>query len=957
MVSANTAIIRHMKSVFPPAPLKILVPILTCLVLFSFTGHSQTEQLSLDKGWQFYQGDIPFPVIKGHNITYNNAKAGSASGAAAPGFDDKTWRTLDLPHDWAVENPFDTSANLSQGYRQRGIGWYRRHFKLSAADRGKYLELQFGGIATHATIWLNGILIHRNWCGYTSSYIDITPMVKYGEEVNTIAVRVDADQQEGWWYEGAGIYRHTWLIKRNRVHIATDGVYANPVLVKGLSWQIPAQVTLENTGKENSSITLEMSVFDKQGKLVASRTTQSTVAALGTHTAALTIPVTNPVLWSVDHPELYTVKTRLSTQGMIADEYQSKCGFRTFRFDADSGFYLNGTYLKIHGVCNHQDHAGVGVAVPNALWTFRLQKLKEMGANAYRCAHNPPSVEFLNACDSLGMLVMDENRLFNSSPEYMRQLQWMVRRDRSHPSIILWSVFNEEPMQGSELGYEMVRRMSAEVKKLDTTRPVTAAMNGGLFTNINVSQAVDVVGFNYQIESYDKFHKANPRLPLTSSEDVSGLMVRGEYVTDKDKHLIDAYDTQKPSWGVTHRVAWKAIAERRYLAGCFVWTGFDYRGEPTPYTWPTAGSNFGIMDQCGFPKTAFYLHQAQWITGKPILQLVPHWNWPADSIGKPIKVMALSNAAMVQLFLNGKLISEKPVDKYEMVEWQVPYQPGTLEAIGFTAGKKTATCTVTTTGKAAMLQLTPDRRSINNDGSDAVTITVQALDSAGRPVPTANHLVNFEIKGQGKIIGLGNGDPNSHEAEKGNQRSLFNGLAQLIIQADEGAVSPLTIRATAAGLSYASNVVTINKVAPIPSVPVIQPLLVLDKWRVSPVTSIRPDPNQQLSDNDMNSWFPVKPGQLQHMEEGNFAIFRTSFQPYATEQKNGGILQFKKLTGKAEIWFNGKLIATRPSFEAADFSVPFPAGSTENNMNVLIETMPQQKAGLGGIVTVHPAGW
>jgi beta-galactosidase len=361
------------------------------------------------------------------------------------------------------------------------------------------------------------------------------------------------------------------------------------------------------------------------------------------------------------------------------------------------------------------------------------------------------------------------------------------------------------------------------------------------------------------------------------------------------------------------------------------------------------------MDQCGFPKTAFYLHQAQWITGKPILQLVPHWNWPADSIGKPIKVMALSNAAVVQLFLNGKLVSEKPVDKYEMVEWQVPYQPGKLEAIGFTAGKKVSTFSVETTGVPARLQLVPDRTSIANDGSDAITVTVQATDAQGRAVPTANIPVTFEVKGQGKIIGLGNGDPNSHEAEKGNQRSLFNGLAQVILQTNEGAGQALELTATAAGLAPASATISIHKVSPIPFVPVTQPLLVLDKWRVSPVTATRPDPNQQLSDNDMNSWFPVKPGQLQNMEEGNFAIFRTSFQPYTAEQKNGGILQFKKLTGKAEIWLNGKLIATKASFEPADFSVPFPAGSAENRVNVLIETMPKQKAGLGGIITVRPA--
>ena len=374
----------------------------------------------------------------------------------------------------------------------------------------------------------------------------------------------------------------------------------------------------------------------------------------------------------------------------------------------------------------------MGVAVPASMWDFKLRKLKELGANAYRCAHNPPSNEFLDACDRIGILVMDENRNFNSSPEYMRQLQWMVRRDRNHPSVFLWSVFNEEPIQGTENGYEMVRRMSKEVKRLDLTRPVTAAMNGGQFEPTNVSQAVDVVGFNYSTDKYDLFHKENPTLKMISSEDVSGLMIRDIFLTDEKKHLIDSYDTQKPGWGNTHREGWEMIDKRSFLAGCFVWTGFDYRGEPTPYSWPTVSSNFGIMDQCGFPKTAYYLHQAQWLENKNILHLVPHWNWPADSIGKPIKVMALSNADSVKLMLNGKIISGKKVDKYEMNTWMVPYKPGKLEAVGYKNRKIVSHFKVETTGKPVRLQLTSDRNVILGDGRDAIPVTVEALDSKGR---------------------------------------------------------------------------------------------------------------------------------------------------------------------------------------------------------------------------------
>ena len=425
---------------------------------------------------------------------------------------------LDLPHDWAVEGPFDEKENIAQGYRPRGIGWYRRQFQLDPADRGQHLELQFDGVATHCTVWVNGTVVHRNWCGYTSFYLDLTPLAKFGDKPNTIAVRVDANAMEGWWYEGAGLYRHTWLVKRHPVHLITDGVFANPVREADGSWSLPVEATLETpvaTRRRSKSRSLSpirrgsKSRSRNAGDGGCTRSGRRQIVAAGR----------GAELWSVAPPSLYRVRTVVLQNGKAVDESRTNCGFRTIRFDAEQGFFLNDQPLKLKGVCNHQDHAGVGVAVPDALWEFRLRRLQEMGVNAFRCSHNPPAAEFLDACDRLGILVMDENRNFNSSPEYMRQLEWLVRRDRNHPSVILWSVFNEEPMQGTEIGYEMVRRMAAAVKKLDPTRPVTAAMNGGMFSPVNVSQAVDVVGFNYQIDSYDRFHAANPNLPLTSSED------------------------------------------------------------------------------------------------------------------------------------------------------------------------------------------------------------------------------------------------------------------------------------------------------------------------------------------------------------------------------------------------------------------------------------------------------
>ncbi|MHC0441068.1 beta-galactosidase GalA [Flavobacterium sp. 3-210] len=926
------------------------------LSVFSFAQSAspsiQREKLSLDNGWRFHLGDIPFPEVKGHLESYFNAKAGKAGGAAASDYDDTNWRTLNLPHDWAIEGAIDSTANLAQGYRKRGFGWYRRSFKLDPKDRGKNLELQFDGVATHCTVWLNGNVVHRNWSGYTSFYINITDMVKYGDELNVISVRVDAVDQEGWWYEGAGIYRHTWLVKRSPLHIATDGVFANPIKKNDKEWEIPVEVTLQNSGYLNSNAVISSTLVDSKGNKIS--TSETAVKALPSEktTVNLSLKVDNPQLWSVDEPTLYKVQTVLQEKGQIIDTLTTSCGFRTIRFTADSGFYLNDKPLKLYGVCNHQDHAGVGVAVPKSLWDFRIKKLKEMGANAYRCAHNPPSAEFLDACDRLGILVMDENRNFNSSPEYMSQLTWMVRRDRNHPSIILWSVFNEEPMQGTEIGFKMVARMRAEVKKLDMTRPVTAAANGGLFEPMNVSQAVDVVGFNYQMENYDKFHKEHPEMILTSSEDASAFMIRGNYVTDLTKHTLDAYDTQKASWGATQRQNWKNIAERPFLLGCFIWTGFDYHGEPSPFEWPTAGSNFGIMDLCGFPKTAFYIHQAQWIKDKPILQLVPHWNWEGQE-GKPIKVMAMSNAEKVKLLLNGKVIGEQNVDKYEMNSWEVPYQTGKLEAIGYVKGKEVSRFSVETTGKPLQIRLTPDRNKINGDGRDALPITVDVLDAKGRPVQTANLPIDFELQGDGAIIGLGNGDPNSHEMEKGNKRSLFNGLAQIILQSKAKGSGELFLKASSPGLKPALLKIGIQSVQDVPSVSVETPYMILDKWLLSPSSVVKPDPNKAIDNNDMNSWQPVSTGQLRVLHDGNFAIFRTNFTPYLTQQKNGGKIILKNLSGKAEIWLDKTLLAVKNNEISNDFEVQIPAGIGKRELSVLVETKDGKPAGLGGLVTIE----
>jgi beta-galactosidase len=576
-----------------------------------------------------------------------------------------------------------------------------------------------------------------------------------------------------------------------------------------------------------------------------------------------------------------------------------------------------------------------------------------MGVNAYRCAHNPPAAEFLDACDRLGMLVMDENRNFNTAPDTIRQLEWLVRRDRNHPCVILWSVFNEEPMQGTEQGREMVRRMSAAVKRLDTTRPVTAAMSAGHLAPENVSQAVDVVGFNYSAGVYDAFHAANPRLPSTSSEDTSSFMTRGEYFTDLNRNILGSYDTECASWGLTHRAAWRAIAGRKFLAGSFIWTGFDYRGEPSPLKWPSAGSFFGCLDQCGFPKMAFYLHQAQWVEDQPVLTLVPHWNWPGRE-GQPIQVMALSNADTVILSLNGRSLGEKPVDPFEMVSWDVPYEPGRLEAVGKKNGREVSRFSVETTGAPVSLRLVPDRSALAGDGLDAMPVTVEALDQDGRPVPTANLPVEFESTGPGQIIGLGNGDPNCHEPEKGTRRSLFNGLAQVIVQSQSGGSGKFTLCARADGLNPATVTIRIEAAAPQPLVAKARPVCHLQQWRMSPATANAPDANEEPAESDQNTWQEIQPGHLQSFDAGSHAVYRIRFRPFAAERTAGGRIVFQSVTGKAEVWLDQKLAATKSAFDPAPMAVALPPGEGERILSVRVEAQSGRQAGLGGSVRVAP---
>ncbi|PSJ39845.1 beta-galactosidase GalA [Allosphingosinicella deserti] len=908
----------------------------------------------LELGWRFHEGDIATPEPQGHNETYLSVKAGNALGAAAMLYDDSEWAEIRLPHDWAAAQPFEKTANVSQGYRRRGIGWYRRILQLDPADRGKTIELHFDGIATNATIWVNGSVVAHNWSGYNSIHVDLTPFARFGDEENVIAIRVDADAKEGWWYEGAGLYRHAWLVRRAPVAIVTDGVHCTPEQGTDGRWQVPVTVTLGNIERASAAITVEAVLLGPDGREISAARADVTVPTLDKAEAQLALDPGSPGLWSVETPTLYTVRTRVLRAAVAIDERRTAIGFRTIRFDPDKGLFVNGKQVKLKGVCLHQDHAGVGVAIPDSLMAWRLERLKAMGCNAIRMSHNAPTGELLDWCDRMGFLVMDENRNFNPAPDYLAQLEWLVRRDRNHPSVILWSVFNEEPMQGTEAGVEMVRRMSAAVHRLDRSRPITAAMNGAFYNPANVSTVVDVMGFNYYQADYDKFHQLNPEKPMTSSEDTSAFETRGAFATDKAGHVITSYDEEAASWGGTHRDTWKQIADRPYVAGGFVWTGFDYHGEPTPHDWPTISSFFGILDLCGFPKTAFDIHRAHWIDDRPVVAIAPHWTWPGRE-GQPIKVFVSSNAERVSLRLNGRDLGVQNVDRIMGNEWTVPYAPGRIEAVALRGGKQVARAVHETAGAPVALRLTPARSVMAGDDEDAQAVTIDAVDAKGRHVPTANLATRFSVEGA-TILGVGNGDPNSHEPERvaagSGARSLFNGLAQIIVRAGTGR-GRIVIKASADRLKSATLIIDRADIMPRPQVPAIAAKFEVREWRRSPRLIERPAPTLAPPDGDNNSWDLVRSGLATPAEaQAGWRVYRSRVMPWKKVATRGGTLHFDGVGGRAELWVDGVKLASKQDAGPAPLTAGLPAGPGARTIVLIVEAPAGGASGLLGAVAI-----
>ncbi len=742
----------------------------------------------MDRGWRFSvglpDGGDSIHIANGSSvdseISFGSfAKAGQSGGPAEPDFIDLAWRTVDLPHDWAVELPFDKRGDVAHGSKTIGprfpsssVAWYRRKFTVPQSDLGRRLGIEFDGVFRDAEVFLNGHYLGRNFSGYAPFSFDITPYLNYGGE-NTLAVKVNATAFEGWFYEGAGIYRHVWLTKTAPVHVPQWGTFVTSKVTgdpsKPDSATITVSTTVRNDGDTPADITVENKLTDGDAVVGKAGRKSSRVDPWSELVVEQQIPLAKPKLWSSDDPHLYGVQTRIAEGDRVLDEVTTTTGVRSIRFDAKEGFLLNGKRVFLRGTCNHQDHAGVGVALPDRLIVWRLEQLKKLGCNAYRSSHNPPTPEVLDACDRLGILVMDETRTVGATDEALSQLERVIRRDRNHPSVVLWSLGNEEMLiQGKDAGIRILTPMQRLAKKLDPTRPTTVAMNGGWGRGF--SGVVDVQGGNYLKlgGGFDKFHKNCPDKPVIGSEEASHTTTRGSYVQDDTLSYChsDPDKGKSPSWASTAEQWMKHYDERPFVAGGFAWTGFDYRGEPTPYgRWPSINSHFGIMDTCGFPKDIFYTYQAWW-TSNPVLHLMPHWNWP-DKTGQPIDVRVDGNAAEVELFVNGVSQGRKPMPRLGHLDWQVTYQPGVLSAKGYdTAGKKVSETTVETTGAPAAIRLVPDRSSINADGEDVSVISVEIVDERGRVVPTAGNAVTFSLTGPGRIIGVGNGDPTCHEADK-----------------------------------------------------------------------------------------------------------------------------------------------------------------------------------------------
>ena len=797
---------------------------LTMQVFGAQAQESVRKAIRLDKGWKFAMGHAADPQKDfGCGTEYFNylTKANSIhnEGPYVQKFDDSAWEEVQIPHDWVTTLPYASEASHSHGYRTVGwkypetsVGWYRKVLKIANEDLGKRLMLRFDGIFRSAQIWFNGYYMGTEPSGYTTQIYDITSYIKYGEE-NLICVRADASLEEGWFYEGAGIYRDVWLEKSAEVSVAPFGTFVYAQLQQPYA---EARLVIE-TDVCNSSLTPQecevvQRLLDANGQEIGkAKTTTLSLKAKQTTGCKQSIQVSKPHLWSTTDPYLYQVETMVCQNGKVMDIYKTTTGIRDIAFDAERGFILNGKPLKLKGVNLHQDHAGVGSAIPDALQAWRIRQLKGIGCNAYRASHNPMTPALLDVCDREGILVIDENRLMGINEEHLRLLERMIRRDRNHPSVILWSDGNEEwGLENTIQGTRVAEAMREYTRLFDPTRPSTVANAGGT----ELIKGLDIVGFNYIVQNdVDNRKKANPDWRIVGTEETTGCGTRGWYfnLPDYPGRMVSLNRTMEQNYENIIERGWKFYAERPWAAGLFYWTGFDYRGEPNPLKFPAHDSEFGILDYCGFPKDeAYYLKS--WWTEEPVLHIFPHWNLHGHE-GEEIELWAYSNCDEVELTVNGKKLGRQQMPANGHLKWKAVYQPGRVVAIGYKNGKRIMSETIETTKPAYKMVLKADRQEITADGHDIAVITVEVQDQKGRIVPDACPMLNFQLEGEARILGAGNGDPmypgEDHPKTlncKEFSIPAFNGLAQILIQSSE-TPSPVSLNCLSNGLKTGSIVI------------------------------------------------------------------------------------------------------------------------------------------------------
>jgi beta-galactosidase len=777
---------------------RILTIVLSLLFISSLclANSRPDKRVSFNQDWRFHLGDI-------------------ANGQDT-GLDDARWRQLDLPHDWSIEGEFSENApsGTGGGALPGGLGWYRKTFTVPLTSKGKLVFVEFDGVYRNSEVWINGHFLGKRPYGYISFAYELTPHLIYGGGPNVIAVKVDNSQQpNSRWYSGSGIYRNVWLTMLDPVHVEQWGTYVTTPEVNAQSATVVIRTKVSNGSTSAAPVNLTTTIQDANGRVVA-RSLANAVAAKGTHSeVSQTLKVSSPSLWSDDRPYVYKVVSQLQQGGRVVDRYETPLGIRSFRFDVNKGFFLNDKPVKIRGVCDHHDLGSLGAAVNTRAIERQLEMLKEMGVNGIRTSHNPPAPELLELTDKMGFIVMDEAfdmwKIGKTKFDYhldwdewhKRDLEDMVLRDRNHPSIFIWSIGNEvmEQWNNNPAGGTIAKELAAIVRNLDPTRPITSATNGVSRDNkVIMEGGLDLVGTNYAQAKLPEFPKMFPGRPIIGSETTSALNTRGTYNLPSDKILrwprkwdevlkdgnpdftCSAYDNSSAPWGSTHEETWKLVKKYDFFSGMYIWTGWDYIGEPTPYPWPAVSSYFGIIDLAGFPKDVYYMYQSEW-TNKQVLHLFPHWNWKP---GQQVDVVTYFNADEVELFLNGRSLGTKRKQGDDvLVFWRLPYEPGVVKAVSRKNGQVVLTREVRTAEEPAKIVLVPDRRTIKADGTDLSFITVKVVDRNGTVVPTADNLIKFKVVGDGAIVGVDNGYQASHESFKGKQRKAFHGMALAILQA------------------------------------------------------------------------------------------------------------------------------------------------------------------------------